>query len=85
MGDDLEETSQEKPVIDWYIARDGQQFVPLSPKCKNSTNWDTYARTIWCGAKGFWTGGQLVRFSTTSRGCDQAVTAPGPNFAADAR
>ena len=30
MRDDLEEASQEKPVIDWYIARDGQQFVPLS-------------------------------------------------------
>ena len=30
MRDDLEETSLEKPVIDWYIARDGQQFVLLS-------------------------------------------------------
>ena len=30
MRDDLEGLSQEKPETSWYLARDGQQFGPLS-------------------------------------------------------
>ena len=30
MRDDFEGFSPQQPVIDWYLARDGQQFGPLS-------------------------------------------------------
>ena len=30
MKDDQEQGSHEAPVIDWYLARDGQQYGPLS-------------------------------------------------------
>lgn len=38
MRDDLEGLSQEKPESIWYLARDGQQFGPLSEPEMNKFN-----------------------------------------------
>jgi hypothetical protein len=61
--DDLEGMSPEEP-IKWYLARDGQQYGPLSDaEMRKFRDLAIWCQAIWSGAKGLRTGCPLILFS----------------------